>query len=84
MKKRYIMTIYRILSDMNQLEDFIDEWLKLKLTGKEAKLVLNTIAGNDWATLSVRLGHGGPSHHIQQQKAQGAQNGPAQQRHCEK
>lgn len=35
-------------------------------------------------TTSVCLGLGGPSQHTQQQKAQGVQKGPAQQRRCEK
>ena len=54
---------------MNELDDFIGKWRRLKQAGKEANLVLNTLAGNAWATLSVRLGHGGPDQHTQQQKA---------------
>ena len=54
---------------MNKLYDFIGKWMKLKQAGKEANLVLNTLAGNTLATLSVRLGHGGPSQHTQQKKA---------------
>ena len=69
---------------MNELDDFIGKWRKLRQAGKEAILVLNTLAGNAWATISVHLGHGGPVQHIQQQKAWGARNGPAQQRRREK
>ena len=69
---------------MNELDDFIGEWRRLKQAGKEANLVLNTLAGNEWATLSVRLWQEGPSQHTQQEKARGAQNGPAQQRRHEK
>ena len=47
-------------------------------------MVISTLAGNAWATLSVRIGHGGPGQHTQQQKARGARNGPAQQRRHEK
>ena len=39
----------------------------------EGNLVLITLAGNAWATLSVCLGHGGPSQHTKQQKARGAE-----------
>ena len=69
---------------LDEFDKFIGKWLKLKQTVKEANLVLRTQAGNAWATLSVRLGHGGPSQQIHQKKAQGVWNGPAQQRHCEK
>ena len=37
-----------------------------------------------WATLSVRIGPGGPGQHTHQQKAQGPRNGPAQQKRREK
>ena len=40
---------------MNELEDFIGKWRKLRQAGKEANLVLNTLAGNAWATLSVSI-----------------------------
>ena len=69
---------------MNELDDFIGKWRKLRQAGKEAILVLNTLAGNAWATFSVCLGHGGPGQHTQQQKARGDRNGLAQQRRCEK
>ena len=49
---------------MNELDDFIGKWKRLKKAGKEANLVLITFAGNAWATLSVRLGHGRPGHRI--------------------
>ena len=57
---------------MNKLDDLFGKWMKLMQTGEEANLVLNTLAGNAWATLSVRLGHGGLSQHNKQQKARGA------------
>ena len=56
---------------MNELYDFIGKWMRLKQAGKEANLVLNTLAGNAWATLSVCIGHGGPpkrKHKMLQQK----------------
>ena len=54
-------------STVNALYDFLGKWRGLKQAGKEAKSVLNTLAGNAWATLSVCIG---------QQKARGAPNGP--------
>ena len=57
---------------MNEKEDFICKWRRLKQAGKEANLVLNTLAGNAWVTLSVDIGHGGPGQHTQQQKERGA------------
>ena len=53
---------------MNELDDFIGKFKRLQQAGKEANLVLNTLAGNAWATLSVRIGPVGPG----QQKARGA------------
>ena len=50
---------------MNELDDFIGKRMKLKQAGKKANLVLNTLAGNAWATLSVHIGHGGPGQHTQ-------------------
>ena len=69
---------------MNELDDFIGKFKRLQQAGKEANLVLKTLAGNAWATLSVRIGHWGPGQHTQQQKARGARNDPAQQRRREK
>ena len=57
---------------MNELDDFIGKWRKLKQAGKEANLVLNTLAGNAWETLSVHLGHGGPSQHTHSRKHEDA------------
>ena len=74
----------RIMSDMNEIVEFIGKWLKLKQTGKEANLVLKIQAGNAWETLSFHIGHRGPSQQIQQQKAFGGRNGPAHQRCQEK
>ena len=51
---------------MNELDDFISKLRRLQQAGKEANLVLNTHAGNAWATLSVRIGHGGPGQHTQE------------------
>ena len=65
---------------MNESDDF----KRLHQAGKEANLVLNTLAGSAWATLSVCIGPGGPGQHTHQQKAQGARNGPAQQSRYEK
>ena len=42
--------------------------MNLRQAGKEVNLVLNTLAGNTWATLSVCLGHGGPSQHTNSRK----------------
>ena len=64
---------------MNELDDFIGKFKRLQQAGKEANLVLNTLAGSAWATLSVRIG---PGQHTHQQKARGARNGPAQQNQC--
>ena len=69
---------------MNELDDFIGKFKRLQQAGKEAKSVLNTLAESAWATLSVRIGPGGPGQHTHQQKARGARNGPAQQKHGEK
>ena len=69
---------------INESDDFIGKFRRLQQAGKEANLVLNTHAGNAWTTLSVRIGHGGPGQNTHQQKAWGAQNGPAQQRCLEK
>ena len=65
---------------MHKLDDFIGKWIIQNQPWKEANSVLNTLAGNAWATLHVRLGHDGHSQNTQQKKAQGAGNGPTQQR----
>ena len=54
---------------MSELADFIGKFKRLHEAGKEANLVLNTLAGSAWATLSVRIGPGGPGQHTHQQKA---------------
>ena len=36
---------------MNEFDDFIGKLKRLQQAGKEANLVLNTLAGNAWATL---------------------------------
>ena len=41
---------------MNELDDIIGKWSRLQQAGKES------------VTLSVRIGHGGPGQHNQQQK----------------
>ena len=41
-----------VYNKMNKLDDFIGKWRRLKQAGKEANLVLNTLAGYAWATLS--------------------------------
>ena len=56
---------------MNELNYFIGKFNRLQQAGKKANLVLNTLAGNAWETLSVRIVPGGPGQHTQQ-KAQGA------------
>ena len=57
---------------MNELDDFIGKFKRLQQAGKEAKLVLNTLAGSAWETLSIRIGPRGPCKHTHQQKARGA------------
>ena len=69
---------------MSELADFIGKFKRLHEAGKEANLVLNTLAGSAWATLSVRIRPGGPGQQTHQQKARGARNGPAQQKRREK
>ena len=69
---------------MNKLDDFIGKVKRLQQAGKKANLVLNTLAGSVRATLSVRIGPGGPGQQTHQQKARGARNGPAQQKRREK
>ena len=54
---------------MNELDDFIGKFKRLQQAGKEANLVLNTLAGSAWATLSVCIGPGGPGQHTNQLKA---------------
>ena len=44
-------THYRM--KMNELDDFIGNWRKLRQAEKEANLVLSTLAGIAWATLSA-------------------------------
>ena len=46
-----IVVAQKLLVNMsvNELDNFIGKWMKLKQTGKEANLVLNTLAGNAWA-----------------------------------
>ena len=65
---------------MNELDDLEGKFKRQQQAGKEANIVLNTLAESAWATLSVRIGTGGPGQHTHQQKAQGARNGPAQQK----
>ena len=36
---------------MNELDDFIGKWRRLKQAEKKADLVLNTLAGNAWVSL---------------------------------
>ena len=57
---------------LDELDEFIDKWVKLAQAGKEATLVLKTQAGNAWAQLSVHLGQVGSSQKTQQQNARGA------------
>ena len=69
---------------MSELADFIGKFKRLHEAGKEANLVLNTLAGSAWATLSVCIRPEGPGQQTHQRKARGARNGPAQQKRREK
>ena len=62
---------------MKELDDFIGKFRILQQAGKHPgrKRMGNSLC---------LIGQGGPGQHSQQQKAQGAQKGPAQQRCCEK